>query len=89
MPFLFSLVCFAVCIRQHRNRPLRSNAFNAHGTTMPAPMGSVQAQIITKPSRRAGLAVSRSELVKPGAATWVFRGMAGLAGSCLKSLGHT
>ena len=52
---------------------------------MPAPMDSVHAQIIRK-SSRAGLAVSRSELVEPGAATCVFRGM---AGPCLQSLKHT
>ena len=28
---LFYLLCMFLCIRQHRNRPLRSTAFNAHG----------------------------------------------------------
>ena len=31
VPFFFFL-CMFLCIRQHRNRPLRSTAFNAHGT---------------------------------------------------------
>ena len=43
---------------------------------MPVLMGSVHSHTITKPPR-AGVAVSRSELVEPGAATCVFRGMAG------------
>ena len=58
---------------------------STHTAPTPVPMGSVHAQIITKPSR-AGLAVSCSELVELGAATCVFRGM---AGPCLKSLEHT
>ena len=61
---------------------------------MPVLTGSVHADILTKPSR-AGFAVSRLELIEPGAATCarrdnvcqarqrVFRGM---AGPCLKSL---
>ena len=60
---------------QDRNRSLRSTALNAHGTTT-SPVGSVRAQILTKPSC-AGVAVSRSKLVEPGAATCVFIGMAG------------
>ena len=58
---------------------------STHTAPTPVPMGSVHAQIITKPSR-AGLAVSRSELVEPGAAAGVFRGM---AGPCVKSLERT
>ena len=41
---------------------------------MPMPMCSVHA---LKTPSRAGLAVSRSELVKPGEVTCAFRGMAG------------
>ena len=40
---------------------------STHTATVPVPMGSVHAQMIRKPSRT-GLAVSRSELVEPGAA---------------------
>ena len=43
---------------------------------MPVLTGSVHAHILTKPSR-AGFAVSRSELIEPGAATCVLSGMAG------------
>ena len=64
-----------VCIIQHRNRPLRSTALNAHATNA-SPDGLVHAHLLTKPSR-AGFAVSRSELIEPGAATCAFRGMAG------------
>ena len=47
---------------------------------MPLLTGSVHVHILTRPSR-AGFAVSRSELIEPGAATCVFRGM---AGACFK-----
>ena len=30
--FIFSVCLFLCCVRQHRNRPPRSTAFNAHGT---------------------------------------------------------
>ena len=73
-----------MCIIEHRNRPLRSTELNATAP-MPVLTGSVDAHMLTKPSR-VGFAVSRSELVEPGAATCVFRGMAGM---CLKSLEHT
>ena len=58
---------------------------STHRAPMPVPVGSVHAQIITKPSR-AGLAASRSELVEPGTATCVFTDM---AGPCVKSSEHT
>ena len=87
MPFLiFSVSLFVYMfvsvniVIGHLGRPR-----STHAEPMPVPMGSVHAQIITKPSR-AGLAVSRSELVEPGAATCVFRGM---AGPCFKSLERT
>ena len=51
---------------------------------MLVPTGSVHAHILAKPSR-AGFVVSRSDLVEPGAATCVFRGM---ARPCFKSLGR-
>ena len=57
---------------------------STHTAPMPVLMGSVHAHIITKPSR-AGLPVSPSELVEPGAATCAVRG---IAGPCLKSLEH-
>ena len=59
---------------------------STHTAPMPAPMGSVNAQTVTNPSSRPGRAVSRSELVEPGAATGAFRGVGGL---CLKSLEYT
>ena len=71
----FRFVSSSVCVRQRRNRPFRLTAFNAHGVNA-SPMGAVLAQISSKPSR-AGLALSHSELVDPGAATCAFRGMAG------------
>ena len=58
--------CLYVCVIQHRNWPLRSTIFNAHGVQT----GSVHAHILTKPSR-AGFAVIRLELIEPGAATSV------------------
>ena len=49
---------------------------------MPVLTGSVQAQILTKPFR-AGFAVSRLELIEPGAATCVWRH----GGAVFKKLG--
>ena len=63
----------------HLGRP-----HSTHTAPMPILTGSIHAHILTKPSR-AGFAISRSELIEPGAVTCVFRGMAGL---CLKSLEH-
>ena len=71
--FLFSV---SMCIIQHRNRPLKSTALNAHGTDASADGLCARTHTLTKPSR-AGFAVSRSELIEPGAATCVFRGMVG------------
>ena len=79
--FMF-LICMFVSVKiafGHLGRP-RSR----HTAPMPAPMGSVHALLITKPC--AGLALSRSESVEPGATTCVF---GGAAGPCLKSLEHT
>ena len=70
---LFYFLCMFVSVKIVIGRLGRPRS--THTAPTPAPMGSVHAQIITKPSR-AGLAVSRSELVEPGAATRVFRGMA-------------
>ena len=72
---------------QHRNRLiLRVGRPRSKRTTpMPAPMGSVQAQIllIMKLSR-ASCSITRSELVEPCAATCFVRGM---VGRCFKMLG--
>ena len=80
---LFYFLCMFVSIKiviGHLGRPRSTRT-----ALMPAPICSVHAQIITKPSR-AGFGVSCSKLVEPVAATCVFRGM---AGPCLKSLEHT
>ena len=65
---LFYFLCMFVSIKiviGHLGRPR-----STHTTPMAVPMGSVHAQVITTPSR-AGLAVSRSELVEPGEATFL------------------
>ena len=49
---------------------------STHTAPTPVLTGSEHAHILTKPFR-AVFAVSRSELIEPGAATCVFRGMAG------------
>ena len=81
--FSFFSVCFFVSVNiviGHLGRPR-----STHTAPMPAPMGSVHPQLITKPFR-AGLAVSRSEFLEAGSATCVARG---LSGPCLNSLEHT
>ena len=77
---LLCMFVFVDIVIGHLGRPR-----STHTAPIPVPMGSVHVQTITKPSR-AGHAVSRSELVQPGAATCVFRDM---AGPCIKSLDHT
>ena len=77
--FLISSASVCLCVIQHRLRPRSSTALKAQGTNT-GPDGS--AHIPTSPSC-AYVVVSRSELVEPGAATCVFRGM---AGPCFKSL---
>ena len=66
--FIFSACLFVSVniVNGHLGRPR-----STHTAPTPVPMGSVHAHIITKPSR-VGLAVSRSELVEPGAAKRVF-----------------
>ena len=66
-------------VNGHVGRP-----YSTHTVPMPVLTGSVHAHILTKPSR-AGFAVSRLELIEPGAATCVL----GMAGPCLKSLERT
>ena len=66
--FLCVFLCMFVSVNiviGHLGRPR-----STHTTPMAVPMGSVHAQVITTPSR-AGLAVSRSELVEPGEATFL------------------
>ena len=75
--FLFSV---SMCIIQHRNRPLKSTALNAHGTDASADGLCARTHTLTKPCR-AGFAVSRSELIEPGAATC---GLRDIAGPCVK-----
>ena len=75
--FIFSV---NVCIIQHRNRPLKSTALNAHGTDASADGLCARTHTLTKPCR-AGFAVSRSELIEPGAATC---GLRDIAGPCVK-----
>ena len=74
-----------LCVIQHRNRPLLrvGRPRSKRTPPMPVPMGSVRAQILMNLSR-VGVAVSRSELVEPCAATCFVRGM---AGRCFKMLG--
>ena len=79
--FIFSVslfICMFVSVNiviGHLGRPR-----STHTAPMPVPIGSVHAQMhaqtITKPSR-AGLPVSRSELVEPGAATCVLEAWLG------------
>ena len=77
--FFSSLYVSVNIVISHLGRPR-----STHTAPTPAPMSSVHAQTITKPSRP-GLAVSCSEVVEPGAATCLFRGM---AGPRLRSLEH-
>ena len=67
-------------VMSHIGRPR-----STHKVPVAVPVGSVHPQIIRKFSR-AGLAVSRSELVELGAATCILGGM---AGPCYKSLERT
>ena len=66
LDYLF--ICLFVI--QHRNWPLRSTILNAHGTNA-SPDGLCTRTHLTKPSR-AGFAVSRLELIEPGAETCVY-----------------
>ena len=81
VPFFYFL-CMFLCIRQHRHWPLRSTAFNAHGTN--ASPDGLCARTNNNEAFSCWSCCKSSELVEPGAATFVFRGMAGL---CLKNLG--
>ena len=58
-------LCDSTNVIGHLGRP-----YSTHTAPMPVLTGSVHAHILTNPSR-AGLAVSRLELIEPGAATCV------------------
>ena len=62
---IMCVLCVSTSSKGHLDRPLSTPT-----ARMPVSMGSVHAyaQILTKPSR-AGLAVSRSELIEPGEVT--------------------
>ena len=73
---LFDFLCKCVCLWVYFNIVIDDigRPHSTHTTPMPVLTGCVHAHILTKPSR-AGFAVSRSELMEPGAEKCVFTGM--------------